>query len=164
MSKVTKSAEAILAQKKLYQKHLRTLQQSSLARDVLQSKTRRHHIMCVIYCRTWRWERSSFLYTSIFFFLILKYQVTAQLQHTAYTRGLVSWPMDAKSMYRPTLSDIGSLLCIRRSTGWMPGKENRGEGEKGQDFIRPWHMTMCFLPTCLTRQFLLSSYIYPFFS
>ena len=32
-----KSAEAILAQKKLYQKHLRTLQQSSLARDVLQS-------------------------------------------------------------------------------------------------------------------------------
>lgn len=40
-SKVTKSAEAILAQKKLYQKHLRTLQQSSLARDVLQSKTRR---------------------------------------------------------------------------------------------------------------------------
>lgn len=41
-SKVTKSAEAILAQKKLYQKHLRTLQQSSLARDVLQSKTRRH--------------------------------------------------------------------------------------------------------------------------
>lgn len=39
-SKVTKSAEAILAQKKLYQKHLRTLQQSSLARDVLQSKMR----------------------------------------------------------------------------------------------------------------------------
>ncbi|XP_046463360.1 protein male abnormal 3-like [Daphnia pulex] len=36
-SKVTKSAEAILAQKKLYQKHLRTLQQSSLARDVLQN-------------------------------------------------------------------------------------------------------------------------------
>merc|ERR1712071_104333 len=32
-----KSAEAILAQKKLYQKHLRTLQQSSLARDVLQN-------------------------------------------------------------------------------------------------------------------------------
>ncbi|XP_057365168.1 doublesex- and mab-3-related transcription factor A2-like [Daphnia carinata] len=36
-NKVTKSAEAIMAQKKLYQKHLRTLQQSSLARDVLQN-------------------------------------------------------------------------------------------------------------------------------
>jgi hypothetical protein len=33
-----KSAAAILAQKRVYQKHLRTLQQSSLARDVLQSK------------------------------------------------------------------------------------------------------------------------------
>ncbi len=47
-SKVTKSAEAILAQKKLYQKHLRTLQQSSLARDVLQSKTRRQICACII--------------------------------------------------------------------------------------------------------------------
>jgi hypothetical protein len=30
------SAEALLAQKRLYQKHLRSLQQSSLARDILQ--------------------------------------------------------------------------------------------------------------------------------
>ena len=33
-----KSAAAILAQKRVYQKLLRTLQQSSMARDVLQSK------------------------------------------------------------------------------------------------------------------------------
>lgn len=37
-----KSVEAVVAQKKLYQKHLRTLQQSSLARDVLQSKIDRY--------------------------------------------------------------------------------------------------------------------------
>ena len=39
-----KSAEAILAQKKLYQKHLRTLQQSSLARDVLQSNSINYYL------------------------------------------------------------------------------------------------------------------------
>ena len=32
------SAEALLAQKRLYQKHLRSLQQSSLARDILQGR------------------------------------------------------------------------------------------------------------------------------
>ncbi|XP_067002277.2 doublesex- and mab-3-related transcription factor 2 [Anabrus simplex] len=36
-----KSAEALLAQKKLYQKHLRSLQQSTLARDILQGYRQR---------------------------------------------------------------------------------------------------------------------------
>ncbi|KAJ9577380.1 hypothetical protein L9F63_006060, partial [Diploptera punctata] len=35
------SAEALLAQKRLYQKHLRSLQQSTLARDILQDVTER---------------------------------------------------------------------------------------------------------------------------
>ncbi|KDR12922.1 hypothetical protein L798_12877 [Zootermopsis nevadensis] len=35
------SAEALLAQKRLYQKHLRSLQQSSLARDILQGYRQR---------------------------------------------------------------------------------------------------------------------------
>lgn len=37
------SAEALLAQKRLYQKHLRSLQQSSLARDILQGRYTHSH-------------------------------------------------------------------------------------------------------------------------
>ena len=49
-SSKVKSAEALLAQKKLYQKHLRTLQQSSLARDVLHSKLKPINIIHSVIC------------------------------------------------------------------------------------------------------------------
>lgn len=80
--------------------------------------------------------------------------MTAQLQHTTglYANSIRgSWELICTFVRE----DIG-YLCGQPgeyTTGWKKPRPKIEGGKKGQDFIRPWHMTMCFLPTSLTRQF-----------